>query len=88
MPPHVAQATAEFLKSPTGVTQALFMARDEMHEIKEDRWDEAIWGSSDALASSSVSLKLYFAENVSRFEQTAIRCLLIFLGRLGFKSVA
>ncbi|KAH0542266.1 hypothetical protein FGG08_003293 [Glutinoglossum americanum] len=63
MPPHIAQATAEFLKSPWGVHQALFMARDEMHEIKEDIWDEAIWGSPDAPPSASVPLKFYFAEN-------------------------
>lgn len=63
MPPHIAQASAEFLKSPWGVHQALFMAKDEMHEIKEDTWDEAIWGSPDASSSASVPLKFYFAEN-------------------------
>lgn len=62
MPPHVARTTAKFLKSPWGVHQALFMAKDEMQEIKEDTWDEAIWGSSDA-SPASVPLKFYFAEN-------------------------
>ena len=70
MPPHVAQASAEFLKSPWGVHQALFMAKDEMHEIKEDTWDEAIWGSPDASSSASVPLKFYFAENVGRRERS------------------
>lgn len=38
------EATARFLKSEKGVRQALFLARDEMETITEDRWDEEVWG--------------------------------------------
>jgi hypothetical protein len=65
MPPHIAQATAEFLKGPTAVQQALHMTRDGCREIKEDTWTEAVWGSPDASTSQNIPLKFYFAEHAS-----------------------
>ena len=69
VPRHIAQANAEFLKSPWGVQQALLMQKDGIHEIKEDTWDEAIWGSPDGSYPTPVSLKFYFAHNV-RFRKS------------------
>ena len=64
MPAHIARSCAEFVKSPLGVQQALHMARDEMRMIKEDTWDETIWGSS-GISSNSVPLIFYFGQEVS-----------------------
>lgn len=36
--------TVSFLKSGNGVRECLGMAKDEMSEIKEDRWGEEVWG--------------------------------------------
>ncbi|KAI9762635.1 MAG: hypothetical protein M4579_000253 [Chaenotheca gracillima] len=43
-PPHAALTTANFIKAPIGVRQALHLAEQEMEMITEDRWDEDIWG--------------------------------------------
>ncbi|KAH0559719.1 hypothetical protein GP486_003769 [Trichoglossum hirsutum] len=89
MPPHAAQTSAEFLKSPWGVRQALFMAKDEMREIKEDIWDEAIWGSPDTTSSSaSVPLKFYFAENDVWVSNRARDALIASRGRSTSSSAA
>jgi pimeloyl-ACP methyl ester carboxylesterase len=37
-------STMAFLRSKTGVKQALFMASAEMKEIRADRWGEEVWG--------------------------------------------
>jgi len=63
--PHTAQAAAEFLKGPYAVQQAMHMLRDELREIKEDTWTEAIWGSPDPSSRKAVPLKFYFAKDVS-----------------------
>lgn len=47
-PPSGAHTTASFVRSPSGVHQALHMARDEMREITHDTWDEEIWGAVGA----------------------------------------
>ncbi|KAI5806445.1 hypothetical protein DFH27DRAFT_608596 [Peziza echinospora] len=44
---HAFTATLNFLRSPGGVEQALFLARDEMQKIKHDVWGEEIWGSKE-----------------------------------------
>ncbi|CAM6111576.1 unnamed protein product [Calypogeia fissa] len=56
MPPKAARTTTEFLKSPLGVRQALWMAADEMRMIEEDRWDDALW------ACERTRLVFYFGE--------------------------
>ncbi|KAI7209820.1 hypothetical protein KC343_g9016 [Hortaea werneckii] len=42
----MATITAAFLCSENGVRQALHMARDEMHEITDDKFSDDIWGTS------------------------------------------
>ncbi|RMY70557.1 hypothetical protein D0863_05716 [Hortaea werneckii] len=46
MPNNMATITAAFLCSENGVRQALHMARDEMHEITDDKFSDDIWGTS------------------------------------------
>jgi hypothetical protein len=65
MPPHIAQATAEFLKGPYAMQQALHLTRDGCREIKEDTWTEAVWGSPSVSGSDAPPLKFYFAKHVS-----------------------
>ena len=36
--PTAALTTAKFIKSPHGVRQALYLARDELRKVKEDSW--------------------------------------------------
>ncbi|KAI9841491.1 MAG: hypothetical protein M1837_000652 [Sclerophora amabilis] len=71
-PPHAALTTAKFIKSPLGVQQALHLAKDEMEQITEDKWDEDIWGGPDDEArrnsnsgtvEGAARLSLYFGEN-------------------------
>lgn len=45
-PEDASYTTANFIKSPYGVQQALHMARDEMFQIDTDIWDEEIWGAA------------------------------------------
>ena len=81
-PAHTAQAAAEFLKGPHAVRQAMHLLRDECREIKEDKWTEAVWGSSESTNSMPIQLKLYFAKDVS----TSCRWppnLLNYTGRVG-----
>ena len=66
IPAHIGKATAEFLKSPMGVYQALHLTIDEMKMIKHDSWDEVVWGSSAAEAEKTVPLRFYFGAEVSR----------------------
>ncbi|CAI6333252.1 unnamed protein product [Periconia digitata] len=46
-PADAAHTTASFVKSASGVRQALHMARDEMLQITTDDWDEEIWGTAE-----------------------------------------
>ena len=61
-----AAVTAAFLASRYGVSQALHMARFELLEMTEDKWDDQVWGGdllSTAQAPSQPDIdrpKLYF----------------------------
>ncbi|EXJ93119.1 hypothetical protein A1O3_01676 [Capronia epimyces CBS 606.96] len=43
---HGSDATLAFLRSPRGVKQALYMAADEMGQIRADGWGEEVWGAA------------------------------------------
>ncbi|KAL9101281.1 MAG: hypothetical protein Q9163_003453 [Psora crenata] len=43
---YAGRTTAAFLKSPMGVRQALYLARDEMRIITEAKWDKEVWGAA------------------------------------------
>lgn len=51
-PEHAASTTVRMLKSATGVRQALFLAKDEMEMITEDRWNEEVWGAAIAAGTN------------------------------------
>ncbi|EPS44030.1 hypothetical protein H072_1949 [Dactylellina haptotyla CBS 200.50] len=53
-------ATVSFLKSPKGVRQGLCLGRDELLGIKEDVWDEGVWGGEGV--ADSTELVFYFGE--------------------------
>ncbi|MCJ1403168.1 hypothetical protein MMC11_006391 [Xylographa trunciseda] len=64
MPDEAANVTLEFLCSHKGVHQALYLARDEMQEITEDRWDEDLWGTNTVSPySSKIKLVFYFGKS-------------------------
>ena len=65
MPPVGALACAKFIRSPLGVYQALYMAKDEMETVNEDRWGADIWGSRHSDNKTAVlPLIMYFGEQV------------------------
>ncbi|KAI4137776.1 MAG: hypothetical protein L6R39_007107 [Caloplaca ligustica] len=45
-PEHAARTTAALIKSPIGVKEVLFLAKDEMDMITDDKWGEEIWGAA------------------------------------------
>ncbi|KAL9128481.1 MAG: hypothetical protein Q9217_002859 [Psora testacea] len=45
-PDYAAKTTTAFLKSPMGVRQALYLARDEMEIITEPHWNKEVWGAA------------------------------------------
>ena len=57
MPPRIGKVTADFLKSPMGVYQALYLTIDEIRMIRHGSWDEAVWGSSAVAAEKPVPLR-------------------------------
>ncbi|KAG9777741.1 hypothetical protein KCU88_g4435, partial [Aureobasidium melanogenum] len=51
---HGLETTVAFLtKCPMGVKQALYMAGDEMREIRGDKWGEEVWGAAAATAATA-----------------------------------
>ncbi|KAJ5619199.1 hypothetical protein N7510_003183 [Penicillium lagena] len=57
-PDHALDATFTFLKSPTGVRQAL----DEMRTITTDKWTDDVWGAATA-RQPITKLFFYFGRN-------------------------
>lgn len=51
-----------YLQSSMGLHQTLHMARDEMEEIKADRWNEKVWGSAATAPEQRSKLFFYFGE--------------------------
>lgn len=45
-PEHAARTTTALIKSPIGVKEVLFLAKDEMDMITDDKWGEEIWGAA------------------------------------------
>jgi pimeloyl-ACP methyl ester carboxylesterase len=46
VPADGARVSAEYIKSPHGLRQTLFMGHDEMKELSIDKWDDEIWGAA------------------------------------------
>ena len=78
-PDDAAKVTTNFLQSRHGIEQAMYvlsaktmsrlthrrtMARDEMNEITEDRWDKDIWGvAGPVIGHHQPKLIFYFGTN-------------------------
>ncbi|KAI4092680.1 MAG: hypothetical protein LQ348_003434 [Seirophora lacunosa] len=45
-PEHAARATTALIKSPIGIKEILYLAKDEMNMITDDKWGEEIWGAA------------------------------------------
>jgi pimeloyl-ACP methyl ester carboxylesterase len=58
--PTAGSITAAFLRSPSGVRQALYMGADELRQITADKWDEEIWGAVEPSKSGIARPKLFF----------------------------
>ncbi|KAF3909292.1 hypothetical protein ABW20_dc0107907 [Dactylellina cionopaga] len=60
-PDHATRSAAVFIKSITGVEQALTLGKDEMETIKEDKWTEKVFGAKAEFDSDiTPSPKLVF----------------------------
>ncbi|KAI9721574.1 MAG: hypothetical protein M1812_002336 [Candelaria pacifica] len=62
-PEEAAKTTARFIKSPVGVRQALFLARDEMATITDDQWQASLWGPLTTSTPAPPKLIFYFGQN-------------------------
>ncbi|GAB7343765.1 hypothetical protein MBLNU457_1739t1 [Dothideomycetes sp. NU457] len=64
MPSEAATTTAAFVKSAMGVTQALYLAKNELDVITTDMWDDEVWGVEKAKGKSKrPKMFFYFGEN-------------------------
>ncbi|KAL8764688.1 MAG: hypothetical protein Q9209_007930 [Squamulea sp. 1 TL-2023] len=45
-PEHAARTTTAFIKSPIGVKESVFLGKDEMDMITNDKWGEEVWGAA------------------------------------------
>ncbi|KAL8939558.1 MAG: hypothetical protein Q9216_003289 [Gyalolechia sp. 2 TL-2023] len=52
-PDHAARTTAAFIKSPIGIEESLFLGKDEMDQITDDRWGKEIWGAATEPGTNS-----------------------------------
>ena len=81
-PDYAARTTVSFVKSPSGVRQALHLAKDEMHIITEDNWDEEVWGAAMSEGTNEgdtihSNLTMYWGQKVRLVRVTYILCWLI-----------
>ncbi|KAL9604252.1 MAG: hypothetical protein Q9219_000650 [cf. Caloplaca sp. 3 TL-2023] len=52
-PDHAARTTTAFIKSPNGIKESLFLGKDEMDQITDDRWGKEIWGAATEPGTNS-----------------------------------
>ncbi|KAL8762749.1 MAG: hypothetical protein Q9184_001289 [Pyrenodesmia sp. 2 TL-2023] len=45
-PEHAARTTTALIRSPMGIKEVLYLAKDEMDMITNDKWGEEIWGAA------------------------------------------
>ncbi|KAL8904867.1 MAG: hypothetical protein Q9207_002990 [Kuettlingeria erythrocarpa] len=45
-PEHAARTATAFIQSPIGIKEALYLAKDEMDMITDDKWGEEVWGAA------------------------------------------
>ncbi|KAK6340614.1 hypothetical protein TWF696_008939 [Orbilia brochopaga] len=54
------RTTVSFIKSPTGISQAIKLGQDELRTIRDDVWSDDVWGSE--IARGDTELVFYFGE--------------------------
>ncbi|KAK5662704.1 hypothetical protein OQA88_8620 [Cercophora sp. LCS_1] len=59
LPPPAAETVACFLKSKRDIRQTLWLARDEMMTIQDDKWGKGVWGCG---LPGDPSLYMYFGK--------------------------
>ncbi|KAL9000232.1 MAG: hypothetical protein Q9169_001134 [Polycauliona sp. 2 TL-2023] len=52
-PEHAARATTAFIKSPNGIKESVFLGKDEMDMITNDKWGEEVWGAATEQGTNS-----------------------------------
>ncbi|KAL8858846.1 MAG: hypothetical protein Q9178_004650 [Gyalolechia marmorata] len=52
-PEHAARTTTAFIKSPIGIKESLFLGKDEMDMITNDKWGEEVWGAATEPGTNS-----------------------------------
>ncbi|KAL8847363.1 MAG: hypothetical protein Q9221_007591 [Calogaya cf. arnoldii] len=52
-PEHAARTTTAFIKSPIGVKESVFLGKDEMDMITNDKWGEEVWGAATEPGTNS-----------------------------------
>ena len=60
-PDDAAQTTFSFLRSQTGIHQALHMLRYELAQMTTDQWDDELWGVLARSDEARTKLFFYFA---------------------------
>ncbi|KAI4198989.1 MAG: hypothetical protein LQ350_004905 [Teloschistes chrysophthalmus] len=52
-PEHVARTTTAFIKSPSGLKRVLYLAKDELDMITDDKWGKEVWGAATEAGTNS-----------------------------------
>ncbi|KAL8731964.1 MAG: hypothetical protein Q9166_003096 [cf. Caloplaca sp. 2 TL-2023] len=52
-PEHAARTTTALIKSPIGIKESLFLGKDEMDMITDDKWGEEVWGAATEPGTNS-----------------------------------
>ncbi|KAL8695110.1 MAG: hypothetical protein Q9218_000388 [Villophora microphyllina] len=67
-PEHAARTTTAFIKSPSGIKRVLYLAKDELDMITDDKWGKEIWGAATEPGTNSKdtinsNLVFYWGQN-------------------------
>ncbi|KAL8867671.1 MAG: hypothetical protein Q9174_005511, partial [Haloplaca sp. 1 TL-2023] len=52
-PEHAARTATAFIKSPDGVERVLYLAKDELSMITNDKWGKEVWGAATEPGTNS-----------------------------------
>lgn len=63
MPRDAARTTTAFLGGRTGVEASLYLAKHELKDMTEDKWNEQLWQATENAKTDHPILYFYWAEN-------------------------
>ncbi|KAL8963838.1 MAG: hypothetical protein Q9183_004916, partial [Haloplaca sp. 2 TL-2023] len=52
-PEHAARTATAFIKSPDGIERVLYLAKDELSMITDDKWGKEVWGAATEPGTNS-----------------------------------